>query len=231
MEATVRAARYAVFDDVLSPAALARVWAFACRDAYTFDLAQRNAGAFEGQLLRGTTVLSAPLRSAPLTHQTVYPTGRGIDELLAAILNARDDLTAWWGQQGSDWALFSACAYMYPEQSSRSWHTDGPTKRGSFTFFAHPEWNPGWGGELCVAADAAHDFPEHVSAGSSGSVVEQSERAARAMMDTGVGTFIVPKPGRLVVMAPETIHRVNRVYATAGGRMRAAIVGFALPPT
>lgn len=213
-----------MFDDVVSDGALARIWNYARNDTYAFDFSRTVPTAFEGQQLRGTLVSSMLPSSSLPVRQAVYPTGDGIDEILATIYSTREELSSWWGRHGVEWDIVTACANLYPEESARSWHVDDPPARGSYTFYVHPDWSVGWGGELCIADDVAHDAVRDQT----GDDQARAEAASRAMMTTGISTSILPKPGRLVIMAPDTIHKVNRVYPTAGGRMRAAIIGFAL---
>jgi hypothetical protein len=42
----------------------------------------------------------------------------------------------------------------------------------------------------------------------------------------GVGTWIMPKTNRLVLMAPGVYHSINRVDDDAGDHVRCSVVGF-----
>lgn len=51
---------------------------------------------------------------------------------------------------GEDWNAFSLTTFLYPAGSGLGWHEDDAQYKGAYIFYAHPEWKPNWGGELCV---------------------------------------------------------------------------------
>src|SRR6202012_5909584 len=91
--------------------------------------------------------------------QGPYPTGRAIDLLVDAILKNQNLYSDQIGKEGSDWKGFTALPMLYPRNTSLYWHRDAASWTGSFTFYAHPEWNVQWGGELLVADAADSNIP------------------------------------------------------------------------
>ena len=82
-----------------------------------------------------------------------------------------------------------------------------PEKAGSYTFYAHPEWNVEWGGELMLldddAIDPAAGIYFHRLRGASGNAWQphlDNDDANELLMRHGVGRLVLPKPNRLVVI-------------------------------
>ncbi|HEX4395449.1 MAG TPA: 2OG-Fe(II) oxygenase [Mycobacterium sp.] len=112
----------------------------------------------------------------------------------------------------------SFCPWVYPTGGALSMHADEQsllTMAGSYTYFAHPEWRPHWGGMLCVLDQ------ETPSCTVLNSWIDDREEANRAL-SPGHGRFIFPKPNRLVFMAPDALHFVTRVQQAN----RVSITGF-----
>ena len=53
-----------------------------------------------------------------------------------------------------------------------------------------------------------------------------NDDASRLLMAHGVGSFVMPKPNRLVIIAGGVPHSVARVRPAAGRKVRASISGF-----
>jgi len=53
-----------------------------------------------------------------------------------------------------------------------------------------------------------------------------NRRENEVLDEIGAGTYLTPKPNRLVVMAGSTPHMINRVHAAAGTNARCAVAGF-----
>lgn len=91
----------------------------------------------------------------------------------------------------------SSSFWIYPPGSGLHYHNDG-IYAGSYAFYIHEEWDETWGGELLIRPD--ND-------------------------DLG-GQFIIPKPNRLVLIAPNILHSINPVHLRAGNRHRQSLAGF-----
>jgi hypothetical protein len=108
-------------------------------------------------------------------------------------------------------------SYLYPRGTKLSWHNDTGYS-GAAIFYVHPEWASTWGGELFVARTppCASFPPPHLDH-------RQEDRFLEAY---GMGTYITPKPNRLVLTRAGVWHSINRVDEDAGDHCRASVVGF-----
>ena len=149
-----------------------------------------------------------------------YPTETAIDVLVDRILEAvgLDDRLV--GVESRDWKTLILVPWLYPVGTALSRHVDGVRYSGAFTWFAHPRWGASWGGDLVVEpADPEVDIsPEH------------EPWTAEEDLDAGIGMAmsIAPRPNRLVLLGCDRPHRVTRVDANAGARVRSTIAGFFL---
>ena len=120
------------------------------------------------------------------------------------------------------WKAVSARAFKHSAGSGLSWHTDDPGYAGAWIYFAHPAWDCHWGGELLMADPSCQGRQWRQSG-------EASLRSETALVgEVGVGSWLFPKPNRLVVIAAGQMHRVNPVTAGAGGQARTTVSGFFL---
>ena len=123
---------------------------------------------------------------------------------------------------GTGWKSVSARAFKHFAGSGLSWHTDDPSYAGAWVYFAHPAWDCHWGGELLVADPSCQGKQWRQSG-------EASLRSENALVgEVGVGSYLFPKPNRLVVIAPGHMHRVNPVTSGAEGHARTTVSGFFL---
>ena len=127
------------------------------------------------------------------------------------------------GTQGKDWRAVSARAFRHGVGSGLSWHTDDQSYAGAWIFFAHPEWDCHWGGELLVADPSCQGRQWRVP---KAELKIPSENAL--LSEVGVGHYLFPKPNRLVVIAAGHPHRVNPVTPAAGPHARTTLSGFFL---
>jgi hypothetical protein len=125
-------------------------------------------------------------------------------EALAREVAEHDDVI---GASPADWETFTARTYVYPEGTSLQWHQDvehepdiSPRLRrtGAYVFYTHERWQTTWGGDLLIAG------------------VDGRE----------VGTFVSPKPNRLVLLRVGIEHMIRRVDKAAGENVRSSIAGF-----
>lgn len=133
------------------------------------------------------------------------------------------------GMVADDWDCASARPYVYPQETGLSWHLDdSELYAGAFIYYAHPEWNAHWGGELFVAERDRERDGELGEMPIMGHRFETDSYSER-LMEMGVGNFIMPKPNRLVVLGGAP-HMVAPVRRAAGDKVRASVAGFFLRP-
>lgn len=230
MQITHQSPTFAVIDDLLDDDDRSELWTY-------FQFANlapvtRTQGAWrleDGIPLGGDMVIT-PERDEPL-HEAgekpgVFPSGTALDLLMAEVLGLSQELEPW---IGDDWAKLMTRAYVYPRGAGLSWHGDEhQIYQGAFIYYAHPEWNIEWGGELLISDPPAvfEDSPE--AAPIMGHRFDNHDYSAM-LMNPGMGSFIMPRPNRLVVLGSAP-HRVMPVAAAAGQNIRASVQGFFLRP-
>jgi hypothetical protein len=228
MKCTYRDRLVAVYDAVLSRARFDALWRYMQTASYapvhegSYRKAWRPA---DGVPLRGTTYLSKDV--FPGSRLPVLPSRTPVDTVVAVTTRAARGLGQLVGRAGRDWIAVSATPYLYPPGTGLSWHADENQYRGSYVFYAHPEWNASWGGELLVS----HGRPSR-RRGAAGARAEADmpflrvEEESERLVKLGLGMFIVPAPNRLVVVGGDVPHMVNRVSSAAGNHVRASLAGF-----
>lgn len=223
MKCTYRSPHVVVFDDVLDPEAFQQLWTYFQYE----DLAPvtQTEGAWrldDGRPMAGPEFFT-PTREeqedgtfAP-NDPSVYPTGSPVDHVLGALLDVMDDISP---PVGDDWHRVAGRSYVYPTGSALSWHSDDTDYfAGAFVYYAHPRWDAQWGGALLLA--------HHEDPGSLPMVPGRFDSGpySEALMDPGLGTFILPKPNRLIVLGALP-HMVTHVTKAAGQNVRASLAGF-----
>ena len=101
-----------------------------------------------------------------------YPTGNGVDAALEAIKAYCPRVENLIGKEGEAWAGISAKPFVYPQGTGLSWHGDSGSYSGAFIYYAHPEWNVLWGGEVVPGFSAT---PEHQTSDTR-AIAEYNER-------------------------------------------------------
>lgn len=152
-----------------------------------------------------------------------YPSDTPIDHVIRALLDQPDVHT---GLVDEGWDRISARAYVYPRDTGLSWHVDDhELYAGAFIYYAHPIWNAHWGGELLIAElDHESDADVPIMA-----YRFETEAYSNQLLEMGCGSFIMPKPNRLVILAGAP-HMIARVSPAAGHNVRASVTGFFLRP-
>lgn len=216
MQQTIANDAFAVFDDVLDEDTWSQVWTY-----FQFeDLSPttRTAGAWkleDGEVWAGPDFRA----SAPGMDdvETDYPTSTPVDHVVDLLLGAAPDLVPW---IGTDWRYLAGRAYVYPAGSGLSWHRDDHEYySGAFVYYAHPDWNVGWGGELLIAdVENPTDLPVMPFR------FDNREYSDLLMAD-GHGHFLQPRPNRLVILGNRP-HRITPVSPAAGRAVRASLAGF-----
>lgn len=219
-----------VYDDFLAPEAFDALLPYTT--GVTFGMVHREEWRKvwrlgDGLPLEGQTTYYRP--DAALYEEGEdprYPTGTALDTVIEAIRQAVDAEAAnVVGKAGDDWTCMSVTPWVYPQGSGLSLHRDRGAYSGSYTYFIHHDWNFHWGGQLLVLDSRTgngHDpesSPYHPPF-----LSDQDEN--RAAAEPGLGLCILPKPNRLVFIAPDAYQMITRVDANAGNRPRVALAGF-----
>lgn len=130
-----------------------------------------------------------------------------------------------------------ACRAMaYPIGSKNPWHHDfGAT---TYTYYIHKEWKAQWDGSLLIIPKGKARIKQNMQV-AEGTVRNDSYRhdflpmelfeqkdKYNAILDYGLGDFVLPKPNRLILINRQTVHGINRVDQDAGENMRLTLTGF-----
>ena len=112
--------------------------------------------------------------------------------------------------------------YVWPPGTSISWHADGTPigsgRIGAFTFYAHKQWNIEWGGEFLISeidADAE---------GVSSAPTFDNSALSEHIINSGVGSWVSPKPNRMIMNPSNLLHKVSKTTEAAAPRL--SIQGF-----
>ena len=228
---------YIIIDDFLSLEHQALVWNYIQAEKFEYAHSKRWVKAFrltDGEPLWGPVYLSDTYE--PDTQSTVYPSGQGIDLVIQAVKQLVLSCIDLIGEQYKDWAYFFARSYLYPANTGLSWHRDNEHNAcGAFTYYAHPTWNPQWGGEFLLSPYETREvrYPQSPLYNSEsrylGSALDNSFEQ-KVLLEHSVGTYIVPKPNRLIIITSGIIHAIKKVDPAAGDHVRATIQGFFQDP-
>lgn len=229
--------RYAIFDDVLAKHEYDIVWRYVQNEEYRFIQSGPWHKVFrlhDGQSLYGPTYASGPAKPGQIIQG--FPTGKGIDVIINRIQSSVADVAEYVGVFGKDWDVFTAKSFIYPVGAQLGWHRDAADKTGAFAFYAHPEWNVQWGGELFIIDTSLPELEQlRVQRGVKPGATDFSSFLDNVLenellSETGIGLFVVPKPNRLVLIRGDTFHAIKRVDRAAGDRARCSISGFFMRP-
>jgi Rps23 Pro-64 3,4-dihydroxylase Tpa1-like proline 4-hydroxylase len=224
----------AIFDDVLSPEQFKAFWEFCQSEKYESVHARVRMNGWrldDGEPLWGQSVAwpSASLErllppgfdlgKAPLKF---YPTGTSIDGVLEVIKRHAASVSNLIGKEGEAWVGIDARPFVYAQGSGLSWHGDSEQYAGAFIYYAHPEWNVLWGGELLVS----HPSTRRINPPREAVHIFDNRQGSEELMRVGMGRFIMPKPNRLVILAPGNPHMIAKVTSAAGNHPRVSVAGF-----
>lgn len=161
-----------------------------------------------------------------------FPTKEGIDYFLGPMIDLKDKIKSYVGQHSREWDFFFCRPYLYPRETYLDWHTDGKYNiSGAYVFFAHKEWHHSWGGDLLIDSKQVDsvDYPKkEVFEGEFKEIgyALDNKPVNEQVSDPGFGSFICPKPNRLVVFKPKIWHKITPVSPNAGENYRLSLTGF-----
>ena len=177
--------------------------------------------------------LSTVYRDDPalyLPTEARYPTSTALDAFIDAVNGIASEASPLVGERGTAWTGISFKTFIHPSGSGLSLHRDRHEYTGSYAFYVHHDWNFQWGGHLLVfdprkygRADRDYLEPKHS--------FFSDEDENEVVSEPGLALCVLPKPNRLVFIAPNTYHMITRVDARAGDRARITFAGFFISPS
>jgi hypothetical protein len=181
--------------------------------------------------LRSDTVFYRIKSPGKARRSNTYPTNSPCDLFIERVLSVLPDASEIIGPPRKSWWSFSITAWRYPAGSGMALHTDGESSySGGYIYFFHTKWRLHWGGNLLVLDPAT----PHQTGGRQGG--EDLLRPIRAWLDDdledsnlwnpGIGLCILPKPNRLVFIAPDALHMVSKIVPDVEDVVRDSIIGF-----
>ena len=257
MELTLATSQFAVYDNVLPPDGFARVieyfeseeWALMHADGVKGILRPEDGNPFQRKkvffyLTVPVSTLVAREEQVAEVRRTVdlYPTGSPLDPLFEAMHQQATLHPELYGEPKKDWLAISGKMFVYPAGTGASWHNDGGMYRGAFIYYAHPHWDAQWGGQLLVADPSARETHHELVAEKNKAQAGEPRRERKhyfgspvlgddALMKRGIGSYVMPKPNRLVLLSGDNAHMVMKVSGAAGNKCRMSVAGFFLTPS
>ena len=123
----------------------------------------------------------------------------------------------------------------YPVGSKNPWHTDmgGVT----YSYYLHKHWQINWDSTLLVLPRGSVQYKQimrklpgtkQIDTYAGVGTLEMFEQAEKQkhLIEYGMGTFISPKPNRLVLIGKNVVHGITRVDKDAGENVRLTLTGF-----
>jgi len=234
IKVTLKTDFFTVLDDVLPPALCDKLWNFVQVQPFRRVEALGKIGHWlieDGETLRGPTIGWGHKWDAQ------YPTGSPMDDVMKAIVSSSDLIAGSVGRRDGDWQIFSAMMTIYQAGQGLVWHRDSEDNTGSYIYYVHPEWNIDWGGELLLAhtLDIPREYgvffhrlraSPQIPAPPPWFPHLDNDDANELLLSGGFGSYVAPKPNRLVAIKGGTPHAIAKVRPSAGRHIRASIGGF-----
>lgn len=220
--------RFVIVDDFLPAAAVDALFEHVNDDQFTLVHQQRVLKAWrlgDGLPVHGTSITFRP-RGRYRDFERGYPTGTPLDLFVDAIRNILPEAAGSIGLGQAAWNAISVSPWVYPAGAGLSLHRDSLAHAGAYTYFLHREWSYHWGGHLLVLDDADDSSKPKPYRYWLSDAAENQMVAAQ----NGLATCILPKPNRLVFLAPTALHMITRVDPNAGTHARISISGFFVRP-
>jgi hypothetical protein len=175
----------------------------------------------DGMPLTGPTTYYRPAGKRYARHERPrHPTGTAIDLFVDAVKEMLPAVSHFTGPSPASWDAMSVTPYVYTAGTSLGLHRDGRRYAGSYAYYLHGSWDFHWGGHLLILDPATSIAPPEYALPW---VRDNDEN--RIVSEPGLATCVLAKPNRLVFIAPEAIHMITPVSASAGNRPRISISG------
>lgn len=168
-----------------------------------------------------------------------YPTDTPVDKVLLAVEHIGEKFVDLIGNRNDDWTGYGCRMQTTSIRNSLMWHVDRMS--ANFIYFCHPQWKPDWDGSLMVAcAESRKEYLSYLKTLEPRDPLDISHRLTdwihhvpdSFILDPGIGTYIIPKPNRLVFLKKDTIHSLNQVHESARYNVRTSLTGaFYLNPS
>ena len=220
--------RFVIVDDFLPAATVDALYQHVNDDEFKLVHQQRVLKAWrlgDGLPVHGTSITFRP-RSRYRSHERPYPSGTPLDRFVDAIRDILPKAAGSIGLRGDTWNAVSVSPWIYPAGAALSLHRDSIAHAGAYTYFLHRQWSYHWGGHLLVLDDADHSVKPKPYRYWLSDAEEDQLLAGKS----GLATCILPKPNRLVFLAPAAPHMITRVDPNAGTHARISISGFFVRP-
>jgi Rps23 Pro-64 3,4-dihydroxylase Tpa1-like proline 4-hydroxylase len=218
MNITLRHPGFVVLDDVLSHEDLTQLWEFARDERYKTMASGDWRRAW--RLNDGTPYVSRSY------FRSQGPLCAPLEILAARIERVAEEYPDIVGNRDEIWDDIGMQIFLYRRGERISWHQDTRYSEGqmagSAVFYLHREWSSLWGGELMLADP--DDVTEEDEGGAAAPLLDGREE--RALIRPAVGTYVVARPNRLVLISARTLHSTARVDPDAGDRVRCSVSAF-----
>jgi len=215
MKLVFRDSRVVVYDNTFSPAEFQLVWDHVRSEPYGSPSQSRWEKVWH--LNDGSPVMSRSRQYSQRPFHNVF------DVVMTRFISVLHENEALVGREGVDWEDFSLTTHIYQRGTKISGHRDAGRYAGSCLVYIHPEWSSFWGGELFIPEEG-HDSTTLESV----PMNQFEDGNDRRPPGSEFGLYIVPRPNRLVLTAPDTYHYTSRVDPDAGENLRCSINGFLL---
>lgn len=220
-----------VYDDFLPQETFERLLHYATSEPYAIvhrDTWRKVWRLGDGLPLQGTTTYVRSDPSLYAEDETPrYPTQTAVDAFIDGMHGVLGEASELVGKAGTAWSGMTVAPWIYPAGAGLSLHRDRGSYSGSYAYFIHREWNFHWGGQLLILdpktgagsdPDSSPLYPHWLS----------DKDESRSGMEPGLAMCVLPKPNRLVFIAPDAYQMITRVDVNAGNHPRVTLAGFFL---
>ena len=137
---------------------------------------------------------------------------------------------------GGEFEDYALRCHAYPVSAKNPWHNDlGFT---TYTYYLHKEWHINWDATLLILPmgsvpeysqwmeleEGTKHYDSYAELKSPMEMFQQKEKY-KSIIDKGIGTFVSPKPNRLILIQKNSVHGITRVDPDAGDNIRVTLTG------
>ena len=220
------AADYVVIDNFLPTEQADAAWAYFSEASFTGAHHQRLQRVF--RFYDGEPFMSPGFRRQADENLTETPLPESFRALYETLF-VNGSASAFIESTGA-WDYVTFQAYIYPVGTGLNWHFDA-SRSAAFIYYAHPHWEPTWGGELLIAMKGVGGAQPYYPPSADENGVRTfrkfySGSESAVSREGGCGVFILPVPNRLVLLRGGLAHCIKKVDGSAGEAFRASVSGF-----